>query len=294
MCSKIIDSCGDIVLIFMRHFHFSSPGPTSNSMRHQSLTSACVFAIVILLTSLGVSAQYKAPLSTVLGPDGSVRPNVAGAFDPSGYRLAYGESGEPKFVSETQSAGTGCSDNWDTAFTLNGADNGVRAVVADGAGNFYIGGWFTSINDLQVSGIAKWDGTSWSALGSGVDGGVMAIAISGTDIYVGGDFMTAGGAPARHVAKWNGSSWSALGSGLGELSFNNVQALAVSGTNVYAGGQFTDAGNLNNIARWDGSSWVSMGTGMNQGVSAMKLRRLPFPARTSTLAAALQSQERYR
>ena len=46
----------------------------------------------------------------------------------------------------------------------------------------------------------------WSVLGSGMNGRVSALAISGSDVYAGGSFTTAGGASANNRAKWNGSS----------------------------------------------------------------------------------------
>ena len=228
-----------------------------------SLVSYLLF-LVALFTTANVSAQSGSnpSLSTVLNPDGSVKQNVTGSFDSSGFRMSYGPNGEPRF-SERATLGT-CSDSWDTNFSLNGADNDVHTVVGDGAGNVYIGGNFSAVGTVAASRIAKWDGTTWSALGPGVGGGnVFSIAVSGSDVYVGGGFTSAGGVPANHIAKWNGSSWSAMGPGLGVFAGDYVSAIAVSGTNVYAGGHFADAGSLNYIARWDGASWVSMGTGMN-------------------------------
>ncbi|MCX6925835.1 MAG: hypothetical protein NT154_21910, partial [Verrucomicrobia bacterium] len=112
--------------------------------------------------------------------------------------------------------------------------------------------------------IAKWNGGSWSALGSGMSGStypyVYALAVSGSDLYAGGIFSTAGGVTARDIAKWNGSAWSAFGSGMN----GEVDALAVSGTNLYAGGYFTTAAGVtaNNIAKWNGSAWSALGSGM--------------------------------
>src|SRR6266567_4284728 len=65
--------------------------------------------------------------------------------------------------------------------------------------------------------IAKWNGSWWTALGSGMGGinpNVFAMAVSGSDLYAGGNFTTAGGIAATNIAKWNGVTWSALGSGM--------------------------------------------------------------------------------
>ena len=105
----------------------------------------------------------------------------------------------------------------------------------------------------------KWNGSSWSALGSGINNGVEALAVSGSTLYAGGGFTTAGGSAATNIAQWNGSSWSALGSGMN----SGVFALAVSGSTLYAGGDFTTAGsdtNANHIGQWNGSSWSALGS----------------------------------
>jgi hypothetical protein len=100
----------------------------------------------------------------------------------------------------------------------------------------------------------------WISMGSGLNGNVQALGVSGTNLYAGGGFTTTGGVSANRIAKWHGSAWSALSSGLN----GNVQALAVSGTNLYAGGLFTTAGGVpaNYIARWNGSAWSALGSGL--------------------------------
>src|SRR5687768_9943320 len=158
-------------------------------MRHFLSAARGFLFVSALLTSISAFGQSAPSLSTALNADGSIRPDAVGSFDPSGYRLAYGLNGEPRFLSAPQSFGTCTPDAWDTTFTANGADNEVRVVVSDGAGNFYIAGDFNSVNSVPASRIAKWNGTTWSALGSGITGSVNSIAFSGTDVYVGGQFI---------------------------------------------------------------------------------------------------------
>jgi hypothetical protein len=140
----------------------------------------------------------------------------------------------------------------------------VYALALSGS-NLYAGGGFVLTGDsIGVNHIAKWDGTSWSALGQGTDDYIYALAVSGHDLYVGGDFTMAGGLPANRIAKWNGQSWTALGNGMNDA----VLSLAAVNGNVYAGGYFTVAGSApaNHIARWDGTNWTAMGSGINDVV----------------------------
>ncbi len=117
--------------------------------------------------------------------------------------------------------------------------------------------------ELRLIDIARWDGTSWSALGTGMNDIVYALAFDASgNLYAGGQFTTAGGVAANRIAKWDGTSWSALGTGMSSI----VYALAFDASgNLYAGGQFTTAGGVaaNDIAKWDGTSWSALGTGMN-------------------------------
>jgi hypothetical protein len=139
-------------------------------------------------------------------------------------------------------------------------DGSVRALALDGNGNLYTGGDFYTADGVIVNNIAKWNGSSWSALGSGQDF-IMALAMDDRgNLY-------AGGYP--HIAKWDGSSWSFLGSSI----YSGVDALAIdSGGNLYgAGPDFTSADGVavNHIAKWDGSSWSALGSGVNDGIHAL-------------------------
>jgi hypothetical protein len=166
--------------------------------------------------------------------------------------------------------------NWVSLGGVPGADGFVFAAVIDGSGNLYIGGLFNAAGNTIANNIAQWNGSSWSALGSGVSGGdgspsVVALAVSGSTVYAGGYLTNAGGNAANSIAQWNGSSWSALGSGMSGGSYPAVTALAVSGGTLYAGGNFYTAGGVaaTNIAQWNGSGWSALGSGMNSTVTAL-------------------------
>jgi len=152
---------------------------------------------------------------------------------------------------------------------ISGVDDWVNTMTADGAGNLYIGGAFTMVGNVAANRIAKWDGSTWSALGTGMDGDVWSLAVAGQNVYAGGYFTKAGGTTVHHIAKWNGTAWSALGSGVGGPpgSSNFVAGIAVLGTDVYAAGEFTTAGGVPaaNIARWNGNAWSPLEGGLSGG-----------------------------
>jgi hypothetical protein len=140
----------------------------------------------------------------------------------------------------------------------------VFALTVSGS-NVYAGGWFATAGGNYVSNAAKWDGTKWSALGTGFNGPVYALAMLGSDVYAGGDFSYSLTETnyLGNIAKWDGTNWSALGSGMD----GPVGALVVAGGDLYAGGRFTMAGGsaANNIAKWDGSGWSPLGCGIGCG-----------------------------
>lgn len=121
--------------------------------------------------------------------------------------------------------------NWSAGgggvFSTHPYAGGVSALATIGT-NLYVGGFFTNAGGVAVNNIAKWDGSNWSALGSGINGQVNALAVSGTNLYVGGGFTSAGGVAVNGIAQWNGTNWSALGTG-GAVDWR-------SGTGPFAGG----------------------------------------------------------
>lgn len=126
-------------------------------------------------------------------------------------------------------------------------------------GTLYVGGTFWQ-GDIGVDYLAAWDGSSWSALGDGLDDQVFALTHDGTNLYAGGRFEYSGATPISRIAKWDGASWSALGDGLDDYAY----ALEYADGQIYAGGEFTTAGgsSAERIAMWDGASWSPLGGGL--------------------------------
>src|SRR5215471_7234381 len=152
---------------------------------------------------------------------------------------------------------------------LEGAEVGTNGLVSalaifdDGSGPaLYIGGEFTSVNGIPANRIAKWDGQSWSAVGSGFDGRVHAMTVfddgHGPALYVGGHNPD----PASRLTKWDGTRWTPLS---GEIEGHAVFALAVfddgSGPALYVAGNLASAGGVpvGDILKWDGKAWSPLG-----------------------------------
>ncbi len=221
-----------------------------------------------------VSANYIAMW------DGSGWLALGSGMDGTVWALALDGSGNLYAGGEFTTAG-GVSANgiamWDgTSWSALGSGIGgtswpyVYALALDGSGKLYAGGEFTTAGGVSANRIAMWDGTSWSALGSGIGGTswpyVYALTLDGSgNLYAGGEFTTAGGVSANRIAMWDGTNWSALGSGMSGMISPRVYALTLDGSgNLYAGGEFTTAGGVsaNGIAMWDGSRWSALGSGM--------------------------------
>ena len=148
----------------------------------------------------------------------------------------------------------------------------VYALALD-EGGLYVGGLFLEAGGQPARNIARWDGSTWEALGSGTGGtdqSVWSITISDAGaVYVGGAFTEAGGQEIAHLARWTGATWEPLGTGVN----GPVYAVALGkAEEVYVGGDFTEAGGqpASNIARWTGSAWELLGSGVDSfGVSAI-------------------------
>ncbi len=186
---------------------------------------------------------------------------------PNGYLVAAGKFTSAGGVSAKNIALWAGTSWWPIGQGLGSESyTSVSSLAVLPSGDLVAGGTFTTSGSVSVKCIARWDGSSWTAMGTGMipsTGSVRTLTVlpSG-DLVAGGTFHTAGGVSASRVARWNGSTWSNLGSGVND----DVSVLAVlPNGDLIAGGEFTNAGGVsaNRIARWNGSTWSALGTGVS-------------------------------
>jgi trimeric autotransporter adhesin len=165
-------------------------------------------------------------------------------------------------------------------YSWNNVGGGMNSIVsslaADTTNNLlYAGGLFTQADGIPSVNIAKWDGTSWSPVGSGVISGVGISSLlvqDNGDLIAGGSFGNIGSILSNNVARWDGTDWFAIGDGLDSgVGFASVNALVIYNNELYAGGIFSNSGltPANSIARWDGANWQPLGTGINGTVKSL-------------------------
>ena len=161
-----------------------------------------------------------------------------GSLDASGWRLADKPGQAPRFIPDAAPTAPG-DEFWTAGYHIGGMDGwkSTGPCAEDGAGTLYTPG-ATSPRPARWSqpvDIAKWDGTVWSSLGSGMNGDqVLALALDGAGtLYAGGEFTTTGEVSANFIAKWDGTAWSPLGSGMN----SDVLALALDARQPLRGGR---------------------------------------------------------
>ena len=130
-------------------------------------------------------------------------------------------------------------------------DATANALQATPDGLLYVGGAFTDAGGVpNADRIAKWNGSSWSAVSSSTsqitNGQINAIAVSGGKVYVGGTFTHAN-EDANNLAVWDGDSWepACIDSDPTEPAFDgNVTSLQIIGQLLYIGGEFQNGAHV--------------------------------------------------
>lgn len=151
---------------------------------------------------------------------------------------------------------------------FGGGANGTVLVMEKLAnGHMLIAGTFTDAGGTAANQVAIWNGTSFEALGAGLQGSLNCAVEFNGEIYVGGSMLSG---PAD-LAKWNGSAWSYQT--VFDSKYPEVTALHVHNGQLHAAGAITGfAGSSYHVARLDGSDWQPVGSGLNGVIHALDTR----------------------
>jgi hypothetical protein len=145
---------------------------------------------------------------------------------------------------------------------------GVTALYVhnDGSGNaLYVGGQYISAGGLAgTSGLARWDGQSWSSVG----GGAVQAANTFMEYDDGNGPKLYAGAGGNGLSVWDGVAWAEVGaaSPLGRGTI--VSSMGVfddgQGSTLFCSGRIASAGALTtrDFVMWDGVSWSTPAQGI--------------------------------
>jgi len=206
-----------------------------------------------LVGSDAITSLTESTTATSSSPAGMYPITVSAAVFAPGNVTTYAVTYVPGVLTLT------APSVWQSLTDGGGTDGRVLATLTAGT-DLYVSGDFTQVGGVAANGIARFDGSAWHALGTGLgqgppgmssgQGGQMAM-IDGI-LYVSGYFGSAGGVPALDVASWDGTSWHSLGAGLPHVPESAC---------VYRGKLVVGGGTPPWVATWDGTSWTTIGSG---------------------------------
>ncbi|HYW68910.1 MAG TPA: T9SS type A sorting domain-containing protein [bacterium] len=163
--------------------------------------------------------------------------------------------------------GSAWSDVGGGVSMIGGGPTGLRGADVH-EGDLVIVGALDFAGGVEANNVARWDGATWSRVGSGPDPyddlfnerqAALAVASYKGLLYVGADFSEAVGDEAEALAVWDGVSWEPVDAGLegGGWPFGpQVRDLEVAGewieSSLLIGGDFSEANGLDtdNVARY--------------------------------------------
>jgi hypothetical protein len=200
-------------------------------------------------------------------PDGdgpqSERIVVCGGFGQAG--------GQPAISIAAWNPTTGAWSEVGGGLRNNGGWGAVHALAVLPDNSLCAAGIFNNAGGVTVKGVARYDGTTWHPLGSGLNGQTYELLVlpNGHLVAAGDRIGTSGPPSISGVLAWDGASWYSLQS---PLDFNSSVVHELTAT---ADGGFLASGsffswtnpNLSCVARWSPSAqpagvWSDVGGGM--------------------------------
>lgn len=143
----------------------------------------------------------------------------------------------------------------------------VYSIVVAPNGDVYAGGSFETAGGVTgTAHVARWDGTKWNAMATGLNNYVVTMVWAPSKLlYLGGSFTNADGSFGDYLCYWDGAYFHEVG--VKELNAELTSVAVDQSGRLVIGGYFANAGDVANadyLARWHGGShWEAFGTGVN-------------------------------
>ncbi len=138
---------------------------------------------------------------------------------------------------------------------LGGGTNGTVTVTLPlNNGHLLVAGSFTEAGTTSAVNVAVWDGTTYHAMGAGVNGEIECAVEYNGSIYVGGSWLNG----PHDLARWNGSTWTYENALSGKWSA--VHALHVHDGVLHAAGEMAGFAGIDHfVTRLEGDEWNWLG-----------------------------------
>lgn len=211
---------------------------------------ASLAAALLAMLAVGIPRPIQAQTlrTNFWHPDGAVQAVAYGnntVYIAGSFRKLGAPTGNASFVDPT----TGMP-----LIPYLDVEGQVDAVISDGAGGWFLGGSFLSVQGAPTFGLAHIDASGkvlpWSAIVNG-SGPVTCMALSGTTLYFGGPGTFFSNSGTRNFL-------GAVDTGTGSMTTFSpmlngaVNALLLANGKLYVGGQFTT---VNGLARHQGAAF---------------------------------------
>ncbi len=122
-------------------------------------------------------------------------------------------------------------------------------------GELYIGGMFTSIDGKNIANLAKWNGSSWNAVGKNTtqpNSRITKLLKFKDWLIIFGQFLKIDNIPANQIALWDNFRFGSLNAGLDILPRDGI----VFKDNLFVYTNYYDGiSNVNEFRRFDGLKW---------------------------------------
>jgi hypothetical protein len=196
-----------------------------------------------------------------------------GELYAAGAYYAIGGGGVPEYYRIIKWNGIGWNNlaTIPGIYTLDGALGNILSMTVYN-GELFIAGTFSIMIDTITTAyqIAKWNGTNWSSVGTGInpeaypiccdygDGSsysfVKSMAVYNGALYATGRFDSCGAIATNNIAKWNGTNWTNMNQGINGPGY----ALLGTDTCLFVGGWFNTVNGNNflpakSVAKWKDS-----------------------------------------